>query len=86
MIMQIMINLLQILIWPIGPCKMYFHQISSYLGQRKKSYRPKQLDEFFLCNMGKWGALCLPTWLPQYKYMEMFLNFESTHEIIGISN
>ena len=55
MIMQIMINLLQILIWPIGPYKMSFLPNLKLFGPTETaSYRPKKLDKILLCYMGKW--------------------------------
>ena len=46
MIMQIMINLLQILMWTIRPYDMSLYQIWSYLNERTQSYRPIKLENF----------------------------------------
>ena len=51
---QIMINLPQILIWPVRPYNNSLYQIWSYFDQSKQNYRSKNLKSFLLRNMGKW--------------------------------
>ena len=51
MIMQIMINLPKILIWPIRPYNVSLYQILTYLDQQ--SYGPKKFENCLLCYMGK---------------------------------
>ena len=58
-----------------------------------KSFRPmktelwaKKLENFLFCYMGKWaGASCPPTWLLQYKCMEIFETLTVTFAFIGVS-
>ena len=60
MILQIMINLPQISIWPVRSHNASLYQIWSYLDQWEQSYGPKKLDNFldnFLsCYMGRWAG------------------------------
>ena len=53
MIMQIIMNLPQILVWDIKPYNVPLYDIYSYLDQRKQSYGPKKLEDFPLRYMGK---------------------------------
>ena len=62
MILQIMIDLSQILVWSIRPQNVSLYQIWSHLDQRKQSYKQKKLENFLLCYIGKWaGGVLLPT-------------------------
>ena len=75
MTMQIMINLPQILLWPIRPYNVSLYQLWTYLDQRKQSYGPKKLENFLLCYMGRWAgkqSFAYQHWLLQYKRMEIF--------------
>ena len=56
MIMQLMIILLQILIWPMKPHDLSLYKIWSYLDQLKQSYGPMKLEDFLLCYVGKWAC------------------------------
>ena len=56
MIMQIMINLLQILMWPINHTTCPCSKIWSHLDQWTQSYWPSKLENFLLCYMGKWAG------------------------------
>ena len=53
--MQIVVNLLQMLIWPIRPYDMSLYQIWSYLDLWKQSYGQKKSDIFSVMLYGKIG-------------------------------
>ena len=62
MIMQIMINWLQILMWPMRPYK-------------NTELWAKEIGEFSITldgKMGWWVFFCPPSLLPQYKSMAIF--------------
>ena len=80
MIMQIMIDLSQILGWPIRPYKTCLCTKFEAIWTNENRVTSKRILKIFyyvICENGLGAFSCPPSWLPQYKCMEIFKTLNS---------